>query len=155
MLFSCLSLNVFAENEIDSASEAKNIATSQCQEYGIGLPGTPKLDKEALDALKGEDVIINTDFESLRDTELATGENVNFAGCVGLIMKNDSAGDRITAEKTESGCYLKWQTPAKSADEYLFYDNYQKALNTYEEYESSLLGASYVISFDYLKSILL
>ena len=145
MLFSCMSLNVFAaEEETNNAQEETVLAESEkYQQYGIGLDGKSDLSAEDFAALaeaNGATVKINTDF-----TELPSG----------LAIKTGTGytTDIITKVTEGENTYYKWRGDESVPNShYMTYQpsNGSAMISDLKNNTSNVLGASYVITFDFL-----
>ena len=145
MLFSCLSLNIFAAEEDTNNAEEETVLTEaeKYQQYGIGLDGKSNLsakDFAALAEANGATVKINTDF-----TELPSG----------LAIKTGTGytTDIITKVTEGENTYYKWRGDESVPNShYMTYQpsNGSAMISDLKNNTSNVLGASYVITFDFL-----
>ena len=144
MLFSCLSLEIFATENINaeakmgvnstnpsasgeslSASELADPIAEYFEKYGtIGKSGGFNLDSRAFEnKVDGSNIILNTDFPTA-----AKYSNTNSSWSYsGLTIKNDKTFERIVPVEKDGNYYLQWHpTPIATKSTGAYFDNLAK-----------------------------
>ena len=151
MLFSCLSLNIFAAEEDPNNAGEEPVLTEaeKYQQYGIGLDGKSNLsakDFAALAEANGATVKINTDFTTLpAELAIKTG-----SGYTTDIITKVTEG-----EGENANTYYKWRGDASAPNShYMRYDpnsaNQAAMKKDFRNGTSNVKGASYVLTFDFV-----